>query len=286
MGVGYQDIDRNVIDYDIWFVDDGRLALRGPRTDLNLDDVNCCIGAAQTFGRFVARPFPVQISQILRKPVLNLGFSGAGPEFFLNDSFLMSRLARAGLVVIQAMSARSVSAGVFRAGGNNGVLEFVEGPRQGERMLAQESYSTLRAEYGEPAFRDQIAAVQARWLALHRQLINHIAGQKVLLWLSQKKPGDNIDLTTSPVGVFPHFVSAEMVHEVSALCDCYVDATFEDMQPQVLVNDLSGMSEASFSAERFPQRPDRFRRLNTYYATPEMHDHASALLCEALLKLR
>lgn len=283
MGVGYQATDRRVIDYDLWFAEGSNLAFRGPRGDLGAPGAICCAGAAQTFGRFVHRPYPQQLADLLGRSVLNLGFSGAGPEFFLTHDLLTDCLGRADITILQAMSARSVSAGLFEAQPNNGVLKFLEGPRKGELHLAQAAYQILRDEYGEAAFQAQIGAAQAQWLALYRSLAERIPGHRIFLWMSSRDPGDDPGLTHSPVGIFPHFVTADMLREIGDLGYAVVQATLKDMVPQVLVNDRTGLVEKVFDARTFPDRPERMRALNTYYATPGMHDLATRNLARHIL---
>lgn len=284
MGIGYQQTDRNVIDYDLWFIQGHpSLAFRGPRGDMQTPGAICCIGAAQTFGRFVHRPYAQQLGEILNRPVLNLGFSGAGPEFYLGKPVLMNALARAEMVVVQAMSARSVSAGIFETRGNNGVLTFLDGPRKGEVHMAAVAYRLLRADLGEAAFRDQIAIAQEVWLAHHADLAARIPGRKIFLWLSAAAPGENMDLSQSPVGIFPHFVDAEMVQRVAGMGFEVVTCVLPQMTPQVLVNDRTGRVEEVFDAAHFPDRPDQARALNTYYATPELHDLAARNLIRQVL---
>jgi hypothetical protein len=287
MGIGYQAVDRRVIDYDLWFASPGGPALRGPRLDparLDWPRAICCIGAAQTFGRFVPAPYPSQLGRLLGRPVLNLGVSGAGPEFYLGRPPLMALLAQAGIAVVQVMSGRSVSAGVFRALDNNGLLQFLEGPRKGEKMLAQPAYAALRREYGEAAFRQQVQAAQARWVELYRELAASLTGRKLLLWISADEPGRNVRLEHSPLGAFPHLVTAAMLEEVGALYDHVVPCVLPHMPAQVLVNDTTGLMETVFDAEHFPARPEALRQLNTYYATPELHDLAARQLGLCLLR--
>lgn len=287
MGIGYQGVDRRVIDYDLWFASPEGPALRGPRQDLaRLDWPRsiCCIGAAQTFGRFVHAPYPAQLGRLLRRPALNLGVSGAGPEYYLGRPALMDMLARAGTAVVQVMSGRSVSAGAFRALDNNGLLQFLEGPRRGERMLAQQAYAALREDCGEAAFRSQVLAAQERWVQLYRELAARLSGLKLLLWISADEPGRNVRLDRSPLGGFPHLVTAAMLAEVGALFDHVVLCVLHRMPAQVLVNDTTGVMETVFDAVRFPARPDAVRQFNTYYATPDLHDLATAQLGRCLLQ--
>lgn len=283
MGIGYQATDRKVIDYDLWFQGEEKLAFRGPRGDLKASGAIACIGAAQTFGRFVERPFAAQLAQILARPVMNLGFSGAGPEFYLGNDLLMSCLRRAEMVVAQSMSARSVTAGIFETQSNNGVLKFLDGPLKDETFLAHQAYQKLRQQYGEDAYRAQVAAAQAQWLKLYGELSEQLTGRKIFLWLSSEKPGDNVNLTKSPVGTFPHFVDADMVKQIGEMGFEVVTCVLKDMPGQILVNDRTGVVEEAFDAENFPSRPEKLRAINTYYATPEMHDQAARLLIAHIL---
>jgi hypothetical protein len=282
MGLGYQETDRAVIDYDLWFPWAGGPALRGPRVALGAPGTICCIGAAQTFGRFVAEPYPAQLGRLLQRPVLNLGFSGAGPRFFLREPRLVEVLRHAPVVVVQCMSGRSVSAGALRTSNNFGVLEFVSGARMGQKMLAANALAALRAEAGEAAFAAQVAAMQAAWLADYRELLAMIGGRKVFLWMAGQRAPETLDLGRSAVGQFPHFVTRAMAAEVAALCDGSVESVVAPLPPQVLVNDLTRRIEPVFSAEQFPGRAGGNRSLNAYYGTPELHDRATGGLLKWL----
>lgn len=286
MGIGYQRVDRKAYDYDLWFPDgQSTLALRGPRTRLEAEGKMTFIGAAQTFGRFVETPFAAQVGSFFESPTLNLGFSGAGPEFYLKNDFLMNILQTSETVVVQSMSARSVTAGIFEAQKNNGVLKFLSGPREGETMLALEAYRILRKEYGEDKLLEQITAVQQQWIKLHRQLAKQVKGRKIFLWLSETKPGENIQLDNSPLGIFPHFVNEEMVSAVQNMGFEIVECILKSMPPQILVNDKTGIVEPVFDKEKFPNRPEKLRAMNSYYATPELHDLAAKKLIEHILIL-
>ena len=45
------------------------------------------VGAAQTFGRLCALPFPSLLAETMGIEVLNLGHGGAGPEFFFDQAY-------------------------------------------------------------------------------------------------------------------------------------------------------------------------------------------------------
>lgn len=285
MALNYQKSDRNALDYELWYLAGGQVPLRGPRVKFAGTDYVCFLGAAQTFGRFVADPFVHQVGRFLDRPCVNLGLAGAGPEAFLDRPQFRRTIQNASLVVIQSMSGRSVSAGVFKVGGNNGVLEFLSGPRKGEKKLAQDAYQILRDEYGKDAFDAQVKAAQDMWVSLHCDLIELCSGKIIYLWMSQKEMTSQDDYQKPNLGVFPHFVTGDMVDTVRARCDATVDATYTDMRPQPIRNMFTGQLEVVYDQKNYPGRSDRLRSFNNYYATPEMHDHAARLLSRQIMKL-
>ena len=64
-----------------------------------------CVGAAQSFGPFCEKPFPILLVEKLGIQVLNLGLSGAIPAQFINRRFLKA-INNAGLAIIQVLSGR------------------------------------------------------------------------------------------------------------------------------------------------------------------------------------
>src|SRR5215472_5824524 len=94
VNTGYQNDDRRALDYKLWKLPEDDLLVRGP---LNVDldgEYFVALGAAQTFGRFVQKPFCQILGEKLRCPGLNFGFSGAGPSFFLERPHLLERINR------------------------------------------------------------------------------------------------------------------------------------------------------------------------------------------------
>ena len=73
------------------------------------------------------------------------------------------------------------------------------------------------------------------------------------MWLSETKPGENIQLDNSPLGIFPHFVNEEMVSAVQNMGFEIVECILKSMPPQILVNDKTGIVEPVFDKEKFPK---------------------------------
>src|SRR5665213_50146 len=146
------------------------------------------IGAASTFGRFVANPFPEIVGRQNDIGVLNLGFSGAGPGFFLRRPELLTWINRAEFAVVEATTAGSP---------------------------ANISY--------EPFEGDQSAAIAAcasnrvRWLREMTELLKRITvPRKRLLWFSKRKPEFNLGLdnVTRYWADMPQFVNRELLDEL------------------------------------------------------------------------
>ena len=127
MAAEYQEPDWKVVDYQVFcldeqIVDPSRfcpLRIRGPRPErLDAGSYFVCIGAAQTFGRFFADPFPAILAARIGYPVLNISHGGAGPSFFCgSNERLLHYVNRARFVVIQIMSGRSESNSLFKSQG-------------------------------------------------------------------------------------------------------------------------------------------------------------------------
>ena len=81
---GYQARDREVVDYRMTELPGTGLMFRGPLPEmLEAGSYFAAVGAAQTFGCLCEAPYPVLLAQAIGLPALNLGYGGAGPEFFL-----------------------------------------------------------------------------------------------------------------------------------------------------------------------------------------------------------
>ena len=106
---GYQARDHEVVDYRMTELPGTGLMFRGPLPPLEPGGYFAAVGAGQTFGCLVDRPYPELVAEATGLPALNLGYGGAGPEFFLGQEALLPYLNRARFVVLQVMSARSQS---------------------------------------------------------------------------------------------------------------------------------------------------------------------------------
>jgi hypothetical protein len=196
------------------------LAFRGPRRSLTGNYV-ACLGGTETYGCFVARPWPALLEQGLGTACVNLGLPNAGPDVLACDPGLkrMARGARA--VVLQLPCAMNLSNRFYRVH-----------PRRNDRFLAAEP--SLRALYPEVDFTGfhftrhlmrRLAAVspsrfarlraatQEAWIARMTALLHDITPPVVLLWLGNRAPGDGTG--GADIGTDPAFVSRAMLDAVA-----------------------------------------------------------------------
>lgn len=85
-----------------------RLNFRGPERSLD-EPYGVFIGGTETYGKFVARPYPSLVEDWTGLTSVNLGVVNAGIETFRNDPTVMSIARRAHFVVLQAMGPQYVT---------------------------------------------------------------------------------------------------------------------------------------------------------------------------------
>ncbi len=308
---GYQRRDYDVVDYRMSELPETGLQFRGPFPERfsggqiggTEEPYVCCVGAAQTFGCFTESPFPTLLADRLNVPVLNLGYGGAGPEFFLGQSQLSPYLNRSKIVVLQVMSGRSQSNSLYECGG----LEYVTRRSDGRRMGAQQAIA--EALFPGPAHigpvriptrlrglapnnpqrvRSRIGPlideIRSNWVESYRSLIRRLDVPVVLFWFSKRAPNyvESYESAAGIFGQFPQLVTAEMVEQVRSMCDDYVECVTDRGSPQPLVS--------RFTGEPVEVNPANDRRdlghgvwsENRYYPSPEMHQDAAAALVDVL----
>lgn len=305
---GYQERDLDVVDYAMYELEGTGLRFRGPALQThNSGGYFACIGAAQTFGCFCPRPYPELLAAQLGLPALNLGYGGAGPEFFYQQTTLLRYLNRARFVIVQVMSGRSQSNSLFATSG----LEFLKRRSDGKLLGAGNAYRELLA--GSPAVRRlpfgraarALAHLAARsrvrkvvdetrraWVDSNRRLLAAIEVPTILLWFSRRAPEYSFGLRNVNVlfGEFPQLVNAAMVGQVRDLCSHYVECISDRGSPQPLISRHTGLPTTVDPAR---DRPDlgggQPWTHNRYYPSPEMHEDAATSLlqtCHDVMNIR
>jgi Domain of unknown function (DUF6473) len=115
-----------------------RLLFRGPQRDVR-GQYCVVLGGTETYGRYVARPFPDLVEQALGVPVVNLGLPNAGLDAFVQDADVMHLVAGARAVVVQVLGAQNLSNRFYAVH-----------PRRNDRFLG--AHAGLRSLFPEVDF--------------------------------------------------------------------------------------------------------------------------------------
>ncbi len=308
MSEGYQRRDHEVVDYQLWRLAPGGEALRGPAPpSLEPGSYFACLGAAQTFGCFVERPWPELLAQRLGLPVLNLGVAGAGPRLFLEPAW-RPWLEGAAFVVVQVMSGRSGDCSRFASGGRERLRVRADGRLLGadaawaevlQADLARWSNPLLRglvnrlnAAFGRREVRRLVAETQADWVASCTALLDAIRVPKLLLWFSRRPPRfrARFHSVRAMLDEYPQLVDERMIAAVAPAADAYVQCVTSRGSPQLLrrpglAGELGEPVAVRPADAGTGEDPALVWTHNTYYPSPEMHADAAERLeapCRAL----
>lgn len=300
----YQERDHEVIDYQMYELGSTGLKMRGPELNLIADEKYiACIGAAQTFGCFCQAPYPDILGEELGMPVLNLGYGGAGPEFYLLQEALLPYINGGQFLVVQVMSGRSQSNSLFKCQG----LEYLQRRSDGAWMGAAAAYRELMAgssalrrlplgrigmslsrRLAVPAARKIVQETREAWVQSYLQLLEKITVPVILLWFSKRKPRyvENYSSPSMVLGEFPQFVNDDMIDRIKDKFDFYVECVSDRGSPQKLISRFTGeATSVNPASDRTDLGDGKCWDENRYYPSPEMHEDAAAMLLPICLKL-
>lgn len=293
MSQGYQTRDAAIVDYQLWQANARGRWWRGPKpNDLRAGSYFACVGAAQTFGCLVERPWPTLLAEQLNLPVLNLGQAGAGPALFRHET-LLPWLRGARFVIYQVMSGRSADCSLFQSGGQER-LTLPDGRQLGadaawSEQLQQDLDGTdhallrgiknrWRAQFGRHRVKQLVLETQANWTKEFQALIRDVGRPSALLWFSKRAPRHRprFHSLKAMFGEFPQLVDERMVQAIAAGTEHYVECTTARGSPQLLKTPVRPADAGTGEPK------DLLWTHNAYYPSPEMHeDAASALLAAA-----
>jgi hypothetical protein len=265
---GYQADDSRIVNYNLTSLEGTKLKVRGA-IDAS-KPYGVAIGAAQTFGRYVAEPFPELVASQNNIQMLNLGFAGAGPSFFLRRPELLRWINGAEFVVVQAMSARNLSNFVFETCENQDVVR-----KRGTKgtMFVEYAYRAFLLE-SEPSLAIAVrAANRAQWLREMVELFKRISvPRRCLLWFSRRKPNykEGLDNLGRYWADMPHFVTRPLLDELikTVSVECIEVVSMEGL-PQLLTDMRSKKAVEIWPTTAFPNVKKRCH--NHLYPSPEMH---------------
>lgn len=260
MAKSYGVTDSNLFDYSMeelhgeWF--------RGP-LDRGPDAI-AWLGAAQTFGRLAAEPFPAIVGKRLDLGTLNLGSGGKSPQYYLHHSELLEEVNRCRVAVIQIMSARGSDNSLFRS--NEG---GVRGVRVDTGAITKSLPKELLDEGRGREARRVTRESQASYVDAMCSLLEAINPPTILLWISFREPTPGrSDGGRTWESASPQLVNANMIRQIVPLADRFVAV----------------VSRANIPNE-IHDRDGNVARTNRYYPSPEMHCAAADKLTPVVREL-
>lgn len=305
---GYVLRDWEVIDYACYMLPDTGLWFRGPKPKvLRSDRYFSAIGAAQTFGCFCPEPYPTLLSKQLGLPALNLGYSGAGPAFFLRHPELIAYVNAGAFCLVQVMSARSTSNdllnnpeglayGVRRSDGEPVTAEAIFDAAISNELarfplpLAVTRRLLRFSRLPLPAVRRLMQQSRENWLRDFKALLAAITVPKILVWISERRPAyiPSYHGQSALMGKFPQFVDDRLVAAMTQHIDRYVESVSARGMPQPLYSRFTGAPVTlDLNDDRKPLGDGSGRskslysglwKTNPYYPSPEMHADAAQVL--------
>jgi hypothetical protein len=300
---GYQNRDRAIVDYELWQAWPDGEWLRGPKpARLERGRYIACVGAAQTFGCLVQRPWPSLLATELGMPVLNLGIAGAGPVRFRTEP-IRRLLGDARAVVLQVLSGRSADCSRFVSVGHER-LRLRDGRVLGADAAWSEALHADLKGYSHPLLRgiknrvcaqffrrdvqQLVAETRADWIAHTNALLDETAPKKLLLWFSRRTPDYRASFHSllAMFGDYPQLVDRAMVDAVRTHADAYAECVTRRGSPELLLDRTTGKPTAvrPGDAGTGEDAADAWTH-NAYYPSQAMHDDAAEVAAKAIAGL-
>ena len=207
------------LDYDLCSYGTSRVSFRGPKRPLDGGYV-AVIGGSQTYGKYVETPFVDALEGQIGEPVVNLGVMQAGLTLISEDPDILPVASGARMTVVEVLGAQNMSNRFYSVH-----------PRRNDRfvtasVLLQHAFPEVDftefhftghllktlGEGEDAAFAKVITELKTAWVKRMEMILRTIPGEKVLLWMADRRPEEATQLG-NPLD--PHFVDREMLEIVS-----------------------------------------------------------------------
>lgn len=196
-----------------------KMLFRGPKRKLTKPYV-AFVGGTETYGKFIAKPFPDLVEGGLRTTCVNFGCVNGGVDAFVNDSTVMETCREARATVVQVMGANFLTNRFYSVH-----------PRRNDRFLGASSvlkaiyhdvdfskFSFTRHMLGElfalspERFDIVVAELREAWTARMHTMLTNIGPNNLLLWFARTEMSDQPWRNRQqPLQCDPLFITAEMI---------------------------------------------------------------------------
>ena len=216
------------IDYCACRYGTSRVEFRGPKRRLDEGYV-AVVGGSEAYGKFVSEPFSDRLEAHLGETVVNLGVMHAGLTLIAEDPAILPIASRARMAIVQVLGAQNMSNRFYTVHPRRNDRFLAASPRLQSMFpdidFAEVNFTghllTCLEQTGRPAYLDVVAELRTAWIARMKAVLNDIRGERILLWMSDRRPEDPTP-TTSPLD--PVFVDRGMLDALAPHCAGVVEA--------------------------------------------------------------
>ncbi|MDJ0822358.1 MAG: DUF6473 family protein [Paracoccaceae bacterium] len=226
-----------------------RVLFRGPRKQLKGKYV-AFLGGTETYGRFIAEPYPALVEKQLGTSCVNFGSVNAGIDLYLNDPAVLEAAEASAVTVIQVMGAQNMSNRYYSVH-----------PRRNDRFLR--ASERLQAVFPDVDFTEfhfnrhmlgrleelsperygaVVEELRMAWLARMKHILTLLRGRVVLLWFAQKPPSEGPD---SGLSDDPLYIDRSMIDALRPRVADVIEVPYSETARQ---NGTKGMVFNAFEA--------------------------------------
>ena len=206
------------LDYQRCTYEGCRLNFRGPAVDLDAPYV-AVLGGTETYGRFIADPFPELMREWIGLPVANFGVAHAGLSLFSQEPWLLDAASRSHVTILQVLGAQNMSNRLYSVHSRRNDRFLSVSPALRE-MFPDVDFTDIHftghlmetlAEDSVP-FQKLVSELKWGWKQRMHRIVSMIKGDIILLWMSDRSPDEGgwIKGATEPL-----FVDRDMLDELS-----------------------------------------------------------------------
>lgn len=220
----YDMLGPGALDYAPCRYGTSKLTFRGPARDLRWPFV-AFLGGAETYGRFMAQPFPALVEREVGRICVNFGQPNAGIDVFALDPEILTAASRAEATVIEVPGACNLT-NRFYAVHPRRNDRFVSASPLLARIYPEVDFAefhfinhmlTRLQDVSAERFEVVREEVQKAWVARMKLLLRQIGGIRLLLWLGDGPAPNHGAGAVARIGsgAAPAMVTRDMMAEVA-----------------------------------------------------------------------
>jgi hypothetical protein len=203
------------LDYNLCHYEGSRLLFRGPARRFERPYV-AVLGATESYGRFVERPFSDLVQGRLGLDVVNLACVNAGVDVYLNELPITQIAGKAEAAVVQVMGAQNISNRYYTVhprrndrflGATPQLQALYRNVDFTEFSFTRHLLTTLRAASREK-FAVVVAELRRAWFERMVLLVKRLPERRILLWMADGPPPEG---STGNLKRDPWMVDAQMI---------------------------------------------------------------------------